>query len=235
MKDIWNLFIKFNTKAYTFDRNNRKNHPILLQDIENIEEIYKIKDEMTYCKGPMIVKYLCYLLGHDVFFGMIKNFLSSFKDSTATYEDFLSLISKSSNKLDLNRIKFKVDHVNDEMLKRTCPPVFSYEIQEDYKNKIRKILITEVEIEGISNSPSMLETDLLFVYLNNTSNYNSPSIKTEKYKNINIADEDEIGDKLRIKDEKPDFVLLNFTDNSYLIQKFTEDQCEWLRYHINVI
>jgi hypothetical protein len=35
----------------------------------------------------------------------------------------------------------------------------------------------------------MLETDILFIYLNKSSNYNSLSIKTEKFKNFSIIDE----------------------------------------------
>lgn len=228
------MFIRFNSKAYTYDRDNRKNHPII-KDIESAEEIYKIKDEMTYCKGPAIIKYLCYLVGNEVFYDMVKKFILTFKDTHATYADFLKMLERSADKKEIQELQYKVDNVNEELLKRTCPPVFSYEIKIN-DNKLKNFSITEEQIEGLNNPASMIETDILFVALNPSANHHGIFMNTQKFDNINITCEDSINDKLLTTVKfKPEFVLLNYTDNSYLIQKFTDEQCEWLTYNINVL
>jgi len=165
---------------------------------------------------------------------MVKNFFSSFKDNTATYKQFLSMLSKSVNATELNKLKFKVDKVNREFLDRTCPPVFSYEIEKFEKvQKIKKVHITEEKVEGLNNTVSFLETDVLLVYLNKNSN-NSVTLKKEKFCNIDIICEEKVNETLSNTEGVPDFILLNCTDNSYLFQKFTEQQCDWLLENINV-
>lgn len=227
------MFIRFNSKAYTFDRDNRKNHPVI-KEIERTEEVYKIKDEMTYCKGPAIIKYLCYLVGNGVFYKMLKKFILTFKDTHATYLDFLEMLKQSANKKEIQELQYKIDHLNEELLKRTCPPVFSYEIKIN-DNKLKDFSIIEEQIQGLNNTVSIMETDILFIALNPSANHHGLLMKTQKFDNITITCEDSIKDKLLTKvDFKPEFVLLNYTDNSYLIQKFTDEQCEWLTYNINV-
>lgn len=195
---------------------------------------------MTYCKGPAIIKYLCYVLGEEVFLAMVKNFISSFKDSTASYKDFLSMLDKCVTNNERNKnLKNKIEKINDDFFKKTCPPVYGYEIiSEENTNKIKKISIKEEKIDGIDNTPSSLETDILFVYLNKSlsSDFSSnTSVKFEKFTNVDLTNDHKINEKLKCDELKPDFILLNSTDNSYMIQKFTTDQCGWLIDNLGVI
>jgi len=190
---------------------------------------------MTYCKGPAIIKYLSYVLGEGVFFNMVKNFISTFKDSSATFENFLSMVDKSVEPNVAKDLKAKIDKIKEDFLKNTCPPVFGYEIVTDEKKNLKKILINKENINGISNSPSSLLTDVLLVYLNKRSEYDQLTFRQEKISKVDITSEQSINNSLKAVNSKPDFVLLNYTDESYLIQKFSEDQCEWLIDNITVI
>lgn len=183
---------------------------------------------MTYCKGPAIIKYLCYVLGEGVFFNMVKNFISTFKDTSATFEDFLSMIDKSVEAEQAKVLKIKLEKMKEDFLKNTCPPVFGYQVESDDKKNLKKISINEESINGISNSPSSLQTDVLLVYLNKGSEYGHVTYNQEKINKIEIPSEQSLKNALKAVTAKPDFILLNYTDESYLIQKFSEEQCEWL-------
>lgn len=189
---------------------------------------------MTYCKGPAIIKYLCYVLGEGVFLNMVKNFISTFKDSSATFENFLSMVDKSAEPNQLKDLRAKIEIIKEDFLKKTCPPVFGYQIETDHKNNLKNFLINEEIINGISNTPSKLETDILLVNLHKESEYGQVTYKQEKIYKVDITSEQSVKDALKTVKTKPDFVLLNYTDESYLIQKFSEEQCEWLIDNITV-
>ncbi len=187
---------------------------------------------MTYCKGPQIIKYLSYVLGEGVFLSMVRNFINTFNGKSATFEDFLSMIEKSVVEADQAKdLKIKINYIKNDFLKNTCPPVFGYEIETDEKNnKIKRISIKEESMSGVSNSPSSLETDVMLVYLNKSSGYHE-----KKLPKVEITSEQSINNALKDVNSKPDFILLNCTDESYFIQKFNEEQLEWLYKNITVI
>lgn len=189
---------------------------------------------MTYCKGPQILKYLSYVLGEEVFYDMVKNFISTFKDTSATFEDFLSMIDKSVDVEQAKILKLKIEKIKEDFLKKTCPPVFGFELVSDEKNNLKKISIRSETITGVENNASSLETDVLLVYLNKSSEYGQVTYKHEKFYKVDITSEQSINTSFKAVTLKPDFVLLNYTDESYLIQKFSEDQCEWLIDNITV-
>ena len=183
---------------------------------------------MTYCKGPAIIKYLCYVLGENVFFNMVKNYISTFKDTSATFEDFLSMIDKSVEAQEAKNLKIKINNIKEDFLKNTCPPVFGYEIESDEKNNLKRIIIKNESIAGIANTPSNLVTDVLLVYMNKGSEYGQVTYKQEKFNRVEITSEQSVNNALKAVNSNPDFILLNYNDESYFIQKFTDEQCEWL-------
>ena len=171
------------------------------------------------------MKYLNYVLDQNVFFDMIRNFINNFKNSSASFEDFLKMLLISVNPSDLQKLKNKVEDIDEYFLKSLCPPVFSYKLESDNNKKIKefKIIRELMNEKDVNNGTTVTNVKFYF----------DDSTKPKTFFNIEISDNYKIVSELKDK-ETPAFVLLNFDDKSYLEQKFTDDQVEWINDNLNV-
>lgn len=189
-------------------------------------------------------------MGQGVFLEMFRSFISTYKNKSATFENFLEKLPTNLDQNTLKRIRDLIRNIDEDYLKRTCPAIIEYNITGDEKTKkIKNFEIFNKQLENIEYNTGVIITDIMFFFLKNEpeidenasiqkkSSFKSneqKAYKFEKFDKIEITCSEDLEERFKDKVEKPDFVLLNYTDNSYFIQVFSEDQITWIENNIKV-
>jgi aminopeptidase N len=218
--------MKFNTKSYILDRSNRKNRPVIY-DFESLHLIEKSKDELMYCKAPTIFRYLSYCIGQNVFFDMVKLFISKFRDSVGTFKDFLNCIPQNITGDSKLMIEKHIKDIEYFYLRSKCPPVFNYEI-EAQSDLIKNIHLQRSDLEHLSINGGSVICDVKLFYKSEDSSY-----KYETLSKVEITNQEEITKRFSTL-TKPNLMLLNYNDYAYVAQIFTNDEIEWIRSNVTV-
>jgi aminopeptidase N len=210
---MWLLFNRFKSKAIEHDQYNttRKIRDQVL-DTKHAETIF---DEMTYYKGASVLKYYYYVIGSELFFKSLRNYISKYRDGNANYENFVEILQ---NLCDSRGIKAPINIVqpflNNKGVNR---------IRLDVKNTLTHITEVKVKQEPCNNASKDIYydiiTDILLIYEDGKQEL----IKEVHIKNESISEIIEL-----IGKELPVAIILNPGDWSYFKQTFTTETVNWL-------
>lgn len=220
--------MKYNSKAYIHDRGTRRNRPII-NELENLYQVEKEKDEILHCKAPLIMRYLSYCLEKNVLFEMIKTFVTKYRDLSAGFKEFIKCLPQNitgEEKIVLNRHLKDIDLY---YLKSKCAPVFSYQIQSE-NNMLKNVIFERMELENVAMNLGSVQCDVKLFY-------NTDELHTYKQETINkvlISDCEDVKKKFSNL-STPKLVLLNHSDFAYVIQIFSNEEIEWIKNNVQVI
>mgnify|MGYP000725338661 CR=1 FL=1 len=124
--------------AYSEDRTKGTN--AIRQNLDNLKNAGSLYGRIIYNKAPIMMRQLEYLLGEDVFREGIQEYIKTYKNANADWNELVSIFDKKSSG--------DVKNWSDVWVNSSGRPVFFEEIELNEKGNVTKFIIHQKAEDG---------------------------------------------------------------------------------------
>lgn len=125
--------------AYSEDR-TKGTHPIR-QSLDNLKNAGTLYGRIIYNKAPIMMRQLEYLLGEDAFKNGVQEYITTYQNSNADWNDLVSIFDKNNTQSDIK-------NWSDVWVNSSSRPIFYEEIETNEKGNITKFVIHQKAEDG---------------------------------------------------------------------------------------